>query len=292
MYSDILLFQICINSSIVYRLRRRPPSQHQHLNERRRRTNNIIIAVTCIFFLSWLPFNIYTITTALKLETFGAIASIKKHKDEVDEPESEFGMVVYGLLHLLGAANACTNPILYGILNENFLIKYKRHYRWLPGYYGDRARRYSIPGFQLHVLNHNLERQNAFRLQRNSIAYPHNSCPTLETAEEESRGDQVMSSRVNISSGGESNIDNISNRICVILGKETKIDSILMNRKIDDVDSAYEDGDYSTCPTTADSLKNQTFDFEDIEKNGLNKSTYALNPMNMKSNLSDLRHKN
>ena len=56
------LFQMCINFSVVCRLRRRPPSQHQNINDRRRMTNSIIIAVTCIFFFSWLPFNILNIS--------------------------------------------------------------------------------------------------------------------------------------------------------------------------------------------------------------------------------------
>ena len=42
--------------------------------------------------------------------------------------------VVYGLLHLLGTANACFNPILYGYLNENFRNEYKSIYRRMPWY--------------------------------------------------------------------------------------------------------------------------------------------------------------
>jgi hypothetical protein len=42
--------------------------------------------------------------------------------------------LVYGLLHLLGTANACFNPILYGYLNENFRNEYKSIYRRMPWY--------------------------------------------------------------------------------------------------------------------------------------------------------------
>lgn len=42
--------------------------------------------------------------------------------------------VVYGLLHLLGTANACFNPILYGYLNENFRNEYKSIYKRMPWY--------------------------------------------------------------------------------------------------------------------------------------------------------------
>ena len=119
-----ILFQIAINCSIVYRLRKRPPSNHQYLNERRRRTNLIIIAVTCIFFVSWLPFNIFSVVTALKPNTFLKFASTADQESKtIDGGEIEnngTGQLVYGFLHILGAANACTNPILYGLLNENF----------------------------------------------------------------------------------------------------------------------------------------------------------------------------
>jgi len=42
--------------------------------------------------------------------------------------------LTYGLLHLLGSANACLNPFLYGYLNENFRREYKTIYRKMPWY--------------------------------------------------------------------------------------------------------------------------------------------------------------
>ena len=169
----------------MYRLRRRPPSQHQNLNERRRRTNHIIIAVTCIFFISWLPFNLFNIVAALRPKTFVNLKSNTNTLENDEGSVNEVGQLVYGFLHLLGAANACSNPILYGLLNENFLVQYKRLYRWLPGYYGNRARRYSIPGCQRYALNCNLERQNAFRVHRLSIIpSSHNVCQSIDTTEE------------------------------------------------------------------------------------------------------------
>ena len=41
---------------------------------------------------------------------------------------------VYGVMHLLGAANAIANPILYGYMNENFRSEYKKFYRKMPWY--------------------------------------------------------------------------------------------------------------------------------------------------------------
>ena len=42
--------------------------------------------------------------------------------------------IMYGILHLLGAANAVTNPVLYGYLNENFRNEYISIYRRMPWY--------------------------------------------------------------------------------------------------------------------------------------------------------------
>ena len=44
--------------------------------------------------------------------------------------------IMYGILHLLGAANAVSNPILYGYLNENFKSEYRNLYRKMPWYSG------------------------------------------------------------------------------------------------------------------------------------------------------------
>ena len=121
----------------------------------------------------------------MRTKTFINIKSNTNTLENDEGSVNEVGQLVYGFLHLLGAANACSNPILYGLLNENFLVQYKRLYRWLPGYYGNRARRYSIPGCQRYALNCNLERQNAFRVHRLSIIpSSHNGCQSMDTTEE------------------------------------------------------------------------------------------------------------
>ena len=40
--------------------------------------------------------------------------------------------MVYGLCTIMGLCNACTNPILYGYLNENFRREYRNLFRKLP----------------------------------------------------------------------------------------------------------------------------------------------------------------
>ena len=115
---------------------------------------------------------------------------------------SNIGQLVYGFLHLLGSANACTNPILYGLLNENFLKQYKRLYRWLPGYYGERGRRHSIPNFQRNAINPHLERQNAFRIHRMSIYPSQTTCQSKETTEEHLAEPKIIASLSTISCDG------------------------------------------------------------------------------------------
>ena len=185
-------FQSGFNLSILYRMGRRPPSQHQQINDRRRNSNRIIILVTCIFVFSWLPFNVFGFIAALKPETLSGHT------------------FVYGFLHLLGGASACTNPILYGILNENVLRQYRKLYRWLPGYYGERARRYSLPACQRDALCHSLERQNAFRInvrRLSTVAPSNNVCQSMETTEELLEAISKWNSSVNIISPDEGEED-------------------------------------------------------------------------------------
>jgi hypothetical protein len=40
--------------------------------------------------------------------------------------------LVYGVCTIMGLANACINPVLYGYLNENFRIEYKSLFNRIP----------------------------------------------------------------------------------------------------------------------------------------------------------------
>ena len=79
-----------------------------------------------------------------------------------DKQHTGLREVVYGLLHLLGAASSCSNPILYGLLNENFMNEYKELYRWLPWYYNTQTHRFSNT-LQHNVFHQHIERRNAIR---------------------------------------------------------------------------------------------------------------------------------
>jgi hypothetical protein len=78
--------------------------------------------VTCVFFFSWLPLNVFQLMSEFGQSGFKFLGMTGNEE------------VVYGLLHLLGTANACFNPILYGYLNENFRNEYKSIYRRMPWY--------------------------------------------------------------------------------------------------------------------------------------------------------------
>ncbi|TRY73362.1 hypothetical protein TCAL_06016 [Tigriopus californicus] len=127
---------IAIYLSIFFKLRNRPRSQHAENNNKRRRANMMIIAITLIFFVSWLPLNLFS----FMIEIFPHV--IRKY---IEGSET----VIYSLLHLFGLCNACINPILYGYLNENFRKEYKKIYRQMPWY---STSSHHQPAFHLHIV--------------------------------------------------------------------------------------------------------------------------------------------
>jgi len=76
----------------------------------------MILCIAMIFFISWLPLNLFNIFMEL-------------HPGLIRPFISGNEAVVYAVLHLFGLCNAITNPILYGYLNENFRKEYKGIYR-------------------------------------------------------------------------------------------------------------------------------------------------------------------
>ena len=72
---------------------------------RNKKTNVLLMAIALIFCLSWLPFHVFNIIV------------------DIDNPfgdDIERTMEVYTFCHMLGMSSACSNPVLYGWLNENF----------------------------------------------------------------------------------------------------------------------------------------------------------------------------
>ena len=76
----------------------------------------MILCIALVFFISWLPLNLFNIFMDLYPALMKPIISGNE-------------TVIYAVLHLFGLCNALTNPILYGYLNENFRKEYKSIYR-------------------------------------------------------------------------------------------------------------------------------------------------------------------
>ncbi|XP_071441002.1 neuropeptide F receptor-like [Hetaerina americana] len=78
--------------------------------KRRRRTNSLLVSIALIFCVSWLPLNIYNLVVDL-WNPFGE--------------DRQTMMVTYAVCHMAGMSSACSNPLLYGWLNDNFRKEFK-----------------------------------------------------------------------------------------------------------------------------------------------------------------------
>ncbi|KAF4528607.1 hypothetical protein B566_EDAN009211 [Ephemera danica] len=79
-------------------------------DKRMRRTNSLLVSIALIFCISWLPLNIYNLVVDF-YNPFGA--------------DRQSMMVVYAICHMIGMSSACSNPLLYGWLNDNFRKEFK-----------------------------------------------------------------------------------------------------------------------------------------------------------------------
>lgn len=75
-----------------------------------RRTNKLLISISLIFGLSWLPLNL--------INAFGDLSPTLR-----DDRKSF--LIVFALCHMVGMSSACSNPLLYGWLNESFRKEFK-----------------------------------------------------------------------------------------------------------------------------------------------------------------------
>ncbi|XP_003741868.1 neuropeptide F receptor [Galendromus occidentalis] len=75
------------------------------LRERRRvqRTNKLLISITVIFILSWLPLNV-----------------LNAYVDYMGSEMDNSFRILFACCHMCGMSSACSNPFLYGYLNDNF----------------------------------------------------------------------------------------------------------------------------------------------------------------------------
>lgn len=81
-----------------------------------RRTNKLLISVSLIFGLSWLPLNLLNTFADLSGSSFGNLKSF---------------LITFALCHMVGMSSACSNPLLYGWLNDTFRKEFKEVFAWL-----------------------------------------------------------------------------------------------------------------------------------------------------------------
>jgi len=78
--------------------------------QKMRRTSWLLICMVTIFLICWLPLSIFNL---MMVET----------REYIKENNTFFTM--FASCHLFGMTSACTNPVLYGFLNENFKKEFK-----------------------------------------------------------------------------------------------------------------------------------------------------------------------
>lgn len=83
----------------------RSTSRTRKKDVRMRKTNTLLVSIALIFCFSWLPLNLYNVVVDLH-NPFGE--------------DTESMLIVYSVCHMAGMSSACSNPLLYGWLNDNF----------------------------------------------------------------------------------------------------------------------------------------------------------------------------
>lgn len=78
-------------------------SKKKSNRQRIRKTNVLLLSIAVIFGISWLPLNILNI-----------LMDVMKWDD------SATFRISFAICHMIGMSSACSNPMLYGWLNENF----------------------------------------------------------------------------------------------------------------------------------------------------------------------------
>lgn len=108
---------------------------------RQRRTNFLLSWIAIIFALSWLPLNIMNIVMDFREQRFLANMRDSFNSEEAS-PKGYVSPKTITLIQficlLVILSSACSNPVLYGWLNENFRREFLRVFRC------DRSRRSSL----------------------------------------------------------------------------------------------------------------------------------------------------
>lgn len=83
----------------------------KQLREKRknRKTRLLLVSIALIFGISWLPLNIVNIVADLYFPF----------------EDNQVYRILFACCHLAGMSSACSNPLLYGFLNDNFRKEFK-----------------------------------------------------------------------------------------------------------------------------------------------------------------------
>lgn len=84
----------------------RDSSRRERQERRAKRTHTLLVAIALVYSISWIPLNVCNLLSDLLVIREGELL--------------ERTRVVYAVCHLIGMSSACSNPILYGWLNDNF----------------------------------------------------------------------------------------------------------------------------------------------------------------------------
>ena len=79
--------------------------------------------------------------------------------------------LVFGLCTIMGLANACINPVLYGYLNESFREEYKNLFSKLPWYLSSASQAANGPPANNNIIANN----NGKTCQQSLSAYIYNT---------------------------------------------------------------------------------------------------------------------
>lgn len=88
--------------------------QRDRDHARVRRTNSLLISIALVFGISWLPLN-----------AFNVIVDAFEPFNNDNDDDMFYMRILYAICHLTGMSSACSNPLLYGWLNENFRKEFR-----------------------------------------------------------------------------------------------------------------------------------------------------------------------
>ncbi|XP_017477528.1 PREDICTED: neuropeptide F receptor [Rhagoletis zephyria] len=80
------------------------PQRKAERGRRMQRTNCLLITIALIFGISWMPLNLFNLYADMRSPV----------------AVTESMLIAYAFCHMFGMSSACTNPLLYGWLNDNF----------------------------------------------------------------------------------------------------------------------------------------------------------------------------